>query len=629
MDVYFKVKSKRTKFILSFISSIVYLLGYSIIMESGNFSVYFISYIHYKQEWVDMQFGNLMRPIIVLFLSVFSPLSGIMENLVGPRLALLSSAIVIEIALIFFFLQRNLWIFYILSLILGLGCGLSAQIVVKNCCLYYPKKKGFISACIMSLGALIGSSYTLLGEKIINPDREEVIDKKENPYYNEDISERSKYFFLFGMLIMPIATALSIFLFYKYDPNCETENEAEDKVESKVDDIKGPLLESTKEEEIKKIENIAPSSDEKEGEKVNIQNSFNKSTLQQNTKKALKTFRFWRNILISGVMPFGVLFIFATSRAYSSLLGVSGDIVGTLAGTMNIIGSTCNPIWAFCCDKFGFQPVTKIITIFIIVSNCYFFIFLDWDYFYVAGLYISCIFRGGVLACITPHVMQIYGLKYYLLLGGFLRLFNALFNFMIAMISTIISIWCHSSSALLLPYRIICVIGAILAIIGLVFVFQENDSKFRFDDENEEEAKEKNIIKEKDEKISEEETPKKEKEKNEENKDNEEIKVENHEEKPKEDSKEELGEKNEEDKNNEEIKVENVEYKPKEDCKEIVEEKGGYKKETEEIKDEHEEYKSKENFKEKEEDKSKDKKENKKESIDVNLNNEENGNINK
>ena len=337
MDVYFKVKSKRTKFILSFISSLLYLLGYSIIMESGNFSVYFISYIHYKQNWVDMQFGNMMRPIIVLFLSVFSPLSGIMENLVGPRLALLSSAVVIEISLLFFFLQRNLWIFYILSLLLGLGCGLSAQIFVKNCCLYYPKKKGFISACIMSLGALIGSSYTLLGEKIINPDREEVIDKDNNPYYSEEISERSKYFFLFGMLIMPIATVLSIFLFYKYDPNCEDENEAEDKVDNKVEDIKGPLLEGSKEEEIKNNVDKTPSKDKKEDEILNISNSFNKSSLKQNIKKALKTFRFWRNILISGVMPFGILFIFATSRAYSSLLGVDGDIVGTLAGTMNIL----------------------------------------------------------------------------------------------------------------------------------------------------------------------------------------------------------------------------------------------------------------------------------------------------
>ena len=280
MDVYFKVKSKRTKFILSFISSILYLLGYSIIMESGNFSVYFISYIHYKQTWVDMQFGNMMRPITVLFLSVFSPLSGIMESLVGPRLALLSSAIVIEIALIFFFIQRNLWIFYVLSLILGLGCGLSAQIVVKNCCLYYPKKKGFISACIMSLGALIGSSYTLLGEKIINPDREEVIDKDIYPYYSQKISERSKYFFLFGMLINPIATSLSILLFYKYDPSCE--NEEADKVDKKVEDIKGPLLEGAKEEEIKNNEIKTPSNDAEEGEKKNISNSNNKSNTKQN-----------------------------------------------------------------------------------------------------------------------------------------------------------------------------------------------------------------------------------------------------------------------------------------------------------------------------------------------------------
>ena len=53
----------------------------------------------------------------------------------------------------------------ILNLFLGLGCGLSANITIKNCCLYYPKKKGLINACIMSLGALVGSSYTLIGER--------------------------------------------------------------------------------------------------------------------------------------------------------------------------------------------------------------------------------------------------------------------------------------------------------------------------------------------------------------------------------------------------------------------------------------------------------------------------------
>ena len=306
-------------------------------------------------------------------------------------------------------------------------------------------------------------------------------------------------------------------------------------------------------------------------------------------------------------MPFGILFIFATSRAYSSLLGVNGDIVGTLAGTMNIIGSTCNPIWAFCCDKFGFQPITKIITIFIIIFNCYFIIFLNNKYFYVIGLYISCIFRGGVMACITPHVMQIYGLKYYLLLGGFLGLFNALFNFMIAMISAVLSIWYHTAENLLFPYRIVCAVGIIVAIIGLVFVYQENDTQFRFDDEKEEETKEENKIKEK------EETSNEVKEKNEDNKDSEEIKVEKEEEKPREDNKEKVEDKKEDKKESEEIKVENKEDKSKEDSKENVEDK-------EVDKEENEENKSKEDSKEKEEDK----KENGKGSIDLNLNNEVN-----
>ena len=241
------------------------------IMESGNFSVYFISYIHHKENWVDMQYGNLMRPIILLFLSLFSPFSGIMENLFGPRISLLASSIVIEITLFLLFLQRNLWIFYILSLFLGLVSGLSANIVIKNCCYYYPKRKGLINAILINVGALIGSSYTFLGEKIINPSREEVINKKTEPYYRENIAERSKYFFLFGMITIPLVNAISLLLFYKYDPSFEIEDDTKDikkekekenkedeKIENKIETIKGPLLEGNNEEvTVKENENLS------------------------------------------------------------------------------------------------------------------------------------------------------------------------------------------------------------------------------------------------------------------------------------------------------------------------------------------------------------------------------------
>ena len=584
MDIFFPVKKKATKFILSLFAAVIFQFGYSVIMEAGNFSVYFLSYIHYKQEWVDMQYGNLMRPIIVLFLSLFSPLSGFMENLVGSRLALLISSSTVEVVLIFFYFQRNLWVFYILSLFLGLGCGLSAQIVVKNCCFYYPKKKGFISSCIMSLGALVGSSYTLLGEKIINPEREIVINGQ--PFYREEIAKRSKYYFIFGMILVPIATSISLFLFYKYDPNCEIENETEEKIENKVDEIKGPLLDGNNEEK-KENENINQKDDDdnktekknekeneikdknnddkKETEKINVSNSFTKSSPKGNVKKVLKNWRFWRIIIISGIMPFGLLFIFSTSRAYSSMLGIDGTIVGTLSGTMNIIGSTCNPIWALCVDKYGFKPVMKIIASFNIFLSVYFFIFMDNKIFYVIGLYISSLSRAGVLHCVNPHVMQIFGLRYYLTLGGFVKLFNQLFNFSIAMISIIISIGRDNYEKLLLPYRIICVCGLALAILGFILVFYENDKKFKFDENEEEKEEKEKEEKEKEEEEKEEKEKEKEKEK---------------EEKEKEKEKKEEKEKDEKEKDKDEKDKEEKDRDKEEKCEnekeEIKDEQKGY-----------------------------------------------------
>ena len=511
MDIFFKIKSKRNKFILSTLSTLLYLLGYSIVMESGNFSVYFISYIHYKEEWVDMQYGNLMRPVFQLFLSLFSPLSGTMENLFGPRISILASTIVIEITFLFLYLQRNIWIFYILTFFLGLGTGISANISIKNCCFYYPKRKGFISATLMSAAATIGSLYTLLGEKIINPDREEVIDIKKDPYYRESVSERSKYYFLIGMILIPLGNAISIFLFYRYDPSFEIEDDTKsinkekekentevEKIENKIDTIKGPLLEGSNEENTEKDkenENKNEENKEKKEEILDVSNSFYKSSDNAGVKKALKDWRFWRNIFISGVMPFGLLFIFAVYRAYASLLGVNGKVVGTLAGATNIIGSLLNPIWAFFADKYGFQPVMKIVSVCVIALQLYFIIFMDSQVFFIIGLYISSVFRGGVIACITPHIMHIYGLRYYLTLGGLSRLFNQIINFIIAMISIIISFWNKHYDELLKPYRIVCFIGVIFGIIGFVLVYYETDKKFNFDEVKNEKKRKRMIIK--------------------------------------------------------------------------------------------------------------------------------------
>ena len=49
------------------------------------------------------------------------------------------------------------------------------------------------------------------------------------------------------MAVIPTSLALSLFLFYKYDPSCEIEQDGNEKIENKVDEIKGPLLDKNEE----------------------------------------------------------------------------------------------------------------------------------------------------------------------------------------------------------------------------------------------------------------------------------------------------------------------------------------------------------------------------------------------
>ncbi len=464
MDIFFNIKSKKCQFVLSFISAMIYQLGFDIIMVSCSFTVYFLSYIRYEQTWVDMNYGNLMRPVVLLFLAFFAPLSGTMDHFCGPRISVIVSAIVIEIGFTCLFFQRNLWIFYLLTLLLGIGSGLSTHILIKNACQYYPKKKGLINALISSVGSLFSAGYALLGEKVINPNRESVIDPIKEPYYSLEIAERSRIFFLFAMFLIPTSTIFSTFLLYKYEPSCE-----------KYADVEKQLLNKGEEK-----------SANNKGKEIN---SFSKPPAKNGIKQVLKTFRYWRNILIIGAMPFMIWFESSTSRPYSVMIGVKGEIIGILSGSMSILGCITNPIWAFCVDKFGFRPIMIIISTLTIGLSIYFYIFMDTPRNYVFGLYVSSTLRGGVISSLVPHMMEVFGLRYFLTLGGLGRLFTQLFSFGAAALSIVISIFRKGKEQLLQPYKIVSLVSAGFAVFGLILSFFENDEKFVYESEDNEEEK--------------------------------------------------------------------------------------------------------------------------------------------
>ena len=437
---YFKPDaSYKTKFIFSLISAIIYQLGSQVVVTIGNFCVYFASYIHLYQDWVNIQSCNIMAPTILLLLAIFSPISGIIEKYIGPKFTLLLSSVIVQVCLILYYFQNNLYIFYAISVFIGIGNGISAGVPIKNACLYFPKRKGIINSTIIFLGGLTSMLYLIIGEKIINPDKKPIEKKNNNPVYPEDVANRAYYYFVFSMIIFPILTIIALLLFYEYAPPKENQNGNNEKM---LPQKKGPM--------------------------------------RTDTKEIISSFRFWRNMIIITLMPFWVYFLTATYRAYTTLIGVNQKLISYLPSIITFLSAAIGLIWGYIFDKFGFQKIIMIMSIICIILSIYFTICIGGNNtFYIIGLIVSTfISRVGMMSVINPHIMQVYEFRNYLIIGGFARSFNQLSFFIAASISVILSVKNKTADLLETPYRIIASIGIVLSIVGFIFSFYEDDSKF-------------------------------------------------------------------------------------------------------------------------------------------------------
>ena len=135
------IKKKKTRFFSSFIGTILHALGPVALMSIGHNSVYITSYFYHKQVRIDMNYGNLVMPIIIFSNSIFSPLAGYIDKKIGLYYALLLSFILVELGLLLFINQNNFWLSLILVIFLGFSDGIGMSIPGNNLLLYYLKKE--------------------------------------------------------------------------------------------------------------------------------------------------------------------------------------------------------------------------------------------------------------------------------------------------------------------------------------------------------------------------------------------------------------------------------------------------------------------------------------------------------
>ena len=527
-----------------FVSAFIGFVGVSLILSYTssvmNFSVYITSYIHETQTFVTMYFGLFLGIIANISISIGKPISHFIEKRFGLIITVLLCLVLILGANIVFLYLNNIWLFYLLSLIIQFSYGVINSLCMKNLIFYRPKRKGFIMVSIQLLSNILGSGLTLLGEKLINPEGYTL--KPGEEYYPKRISENFVRYFQLGFIIIPIGAIIFI-LFMRvfnielYRSNTlKEEKEREDKIKSnenieikentnekdeenkdinenndgKIENAEekndGPtneIIEETKNTKFVNLEDEIKKKKEKEIEE-NIkfmyldENSPAKKLRRIKTKRKVKlatrTFRFWRLTFSQLFNGFPLSFIMSTGRTFGAILGINGTALQFLSifqlGCILIFG----PIMALIVDKKGPLLLLRI-SIVIMIIPCILLTFLTENtIFFIGSTAMIIIAFSGEELSFSPLIMEIYGIQESIVIGGIMDIVSKISSIITTISGFVISQY-YKGLEILTPYRIMYIVGAVCCVLSFILVLFERKKKFNYALEDSKEEKTENLLK--------------------------------------------------------------------------------------------------------------------------------------
>ena len=439
----FGVKKKKARFIMSFIGTLFFRIGGIASMGISQCGVYITSYFHYNGVNINMQYSNLIMPILVLSNSLFAPLAGLLEKKLGLYVSLIISSLLLELDIILFINQTNILFSFILIIFIGFSQGIGASIPVKNIFYYYPKKAGLLRSLIVSSYLLIGTGISIIGEKAFNPDKYTL--SKGEQFYPFEISKNYITFYKYILITNPICLSLALLFIKKYDPSLE-EN----------------ILQ---EEQVNELNN--------KNKKIKKDGNYSK-----NIKTAIMNKRLFRIIGITTLTPFVSSFSRNTFRVYGALASVSGAVMQynqLFTGFSNVF---VGPIWGYVNDKYKYDIIIKILSISFILQSLVFSIFIKSNTIYIINIIFGSIISNGFTSCSSLHILRVYGINYNLEIEGSIGIFSGIFNILNALLSFIISKYFHTGEELQYAYRFIYIACIFISGFGLILTLQEKENKF-------------------------------------------------------------------------------------------------------------------------------------------------------
>ena len=196
--------------------------------------------------------------------------------------------------------------------------------------------------------------------------------------------------------------------------------------------------------------------------------------------KAINTIRYWKIALISFFINFSISFMINTGRTFGALIGIKGTVLQFSMIIQGISLIIVGPIFGILSDKKGPLFILRIISILTIISGILLFSFMEITWIFIIAFMISTISIAGLMSSFSPFIMEIYGIKESVILGGVINSFSKLSDIITTITAFVLSLY-FEGDKLKTPYRVMYLISAIFCSLSSFLLFNETQDKFIYE----------------------------------------------------------------------------------------------------------------------------------------------------
>ena len=482
-----KQKLLKNDFVSAFIGTFGMILGISFVFPLSGFSVYITSYIHEKQSFVTMYYGLFFNLIFTFAMTFGMSVGGFLELKLGFYLTTLSGLLIILACNIVFLNAQNIWLCYALAFIISSGAGISNSLIGKNLAFFKPEKKGLLISVLGSITTLFSGTFSIAGEKVINPDGHTL--NVTEQYYEYKYSSRTYIYFTMGFFSIPIGVIIFLLFIIEYKINKSKVSEEKEVKKEEVEinkEVKENENENNDEEKVNIIENKNENDEIKKVEEEDIiSTNIQEINKKHKIKKVMKTFRFWRITISLFLMTFSFSYMLGTGRTFGALIGINGNALQILmlcqSGAIIIVG----PLLGFFVDKKGPLFFLRISNVVLVIPGLLLTFFTKNSIIFIVSFVISVLGLVSSMVCIAPYLMDIYGIQESVILGGIMNVFARLGDVITTVVAFVFSFF-YNKEEIIFPYQIMYIVGSGCCLVSFILLIFEKKDKFNYEVENKE-----------------------------------------------------------------------------------------------------------------------------------------------